>query len=161
MPRDNAAAGEKIIAQNRRARFDYEILERFECGMKLTGAEIKSFRAGRASLGEAFARVRDGEVWLEGMHIPKYEQMGRGEYDETRPRKLLLHKRQIEELAERVAEKGLTLVPMRVYLSHGLAKCELGLGKGKKTHEKRQNIAERESKRDMDRALSQSRKPER
>lgn len=151
--------GEKLVASNRRATFDYEIVDRYEAGMVLTGPEVKSLRAGRASLGEAFARVSDEEVWLEGMHIPRYEQMGHGEYDEVRPRKLLLHRRQIADLRTQTAEKGMTIVPMRVYFKQGIAKCEIGVGKGKKTHEKRQNIAERESKRDMDRAMS--RKPSR
>lgn len=144
--------GEKIVASNRRARFDYEITETVEAGLVLTGSEVKSLRGGRASLNESYARVRGGEVWLENMHIPPYEQGQKKGYDPRRDRKLLLHRRQIERLVGKTAEKGLTLVPMRLYFAHGLAKVELGLGKGKRAHEKRQAIAERESRREIQQA---------
>jgi SsrA-binding protein len=144
------AAGEKTVVSNRRARHDYEILERFETGIVLSGAEVKSLRGGRGSLAEAYARVRDGEVWLEGMHIPPYEQaMDKRAYDPVRPRKLLLHRKQIETLIGKTAERGLALVPLRVYFSHGLAKTELALGRGRRRFEKRQAIAEREHRREM------------
>jgi SsrA-binding protein len=141
---------QRTVASNRRARHDYEILERFEAGIALTGAEVKSLRGGRGSLTESFARVRDAEVWLEGMHIPPYEQaMDKRAYDPTRPRKLLLHRREIERLIGKTAERGLSLVPLRVYFTHGIAKVELALGRGKRQFEKRQAIAEREHEREM------------
>jgi SsrA-binding protein len=142
--------GERTVVSNRRARHDYEILERIETGIVLTGAEVKSLRGGRGSLAEAFARVRGTEVWLEGMHIPPYEQaMDKRAYDPVRARKLLLHRKQIERLIGKTAEKGLALVPLRVYFTHGIAKVELALGRGRRRFEKRQAIAEREHKREM------------
>jgi SsrA-binding protein len=153
-----ADAAEKTVVSNRRARHDYEILERFEAGIALTGAEVKSLRGGRGSLAEAFARVRGGEVWLEGMHIPPYEQAAdKRTHDPTRTRKLLLHRKEIERLIGKTAERGLTLVPLRVYFTHGLAKVELGLGRGKRRFEKRQAIAEREHRREMERAAGRRR----
>jgi SsrA-binding protein len=144
--------GEKVVASNRRARFDYEITESVEAGLVLTGSEVKSLRGGRASLNESYARVRGSEVWLENMHIPPYEQGQKQGYDPRRDRKLLMHRREIERLIGKSAEKGLTLVPMRVYFTHGLAKVELGLGKGKRAYEKRASIAERESRREIQQA---------
>jgi SsrA-binding protein len=149
--------GERTAASNRRARHDYEILERIEAGIRLTGSEVKSLRAGRASLAEAFARIRDGEAWLEGMHIPPYEQGQTRGYDPIRPRKLLLHRREIERLIGKTKEQGLALVPLRVYFTHGLAKVEIGLGKGRREFEKRQSIAKRESEREMERAAGRRR----
>ena len=149
--------GERTAASNRRARHDYEILERIEAGIRLTGSEVKSLRGGRASLSEAYARVRDGEAWLEGMHIPPYEQGQTKGYDPIRPRKLLLHRREIERLSAKTKEQGLALVPMRVYFTHGLAKVEIGLGKGRREYEKRQSIAARESQREMERAAGRRR----
>jgi SsrA-binding protein len=144
--------GQKTVVSNRRARHDYEILERLEAGIALTGAEVKSLRGGRGSIAEAFGRVRGGEVWLEGMHIPPYEHQGdKTRHDPTRPRKLLLRRKEIERLIGKTAERGLALVPLRVYFSHGLAKVELGLGRGKRRFEKRQAIAEREHRREMER----------
>jgi SsrA-binding protein len=151
-------AGQKTVVSNRRARHDYEILERFETGIVLSGAEVKSLRGGHGSLAEAFARVRDGEVWLEGMHIPPYAQAAdKARYQPTRPRKLLLHRKEIERLVGKAAERGLALVPMRVYFAHGLAKVELGLGRGKRQFEKRQAIAEREHRREMEREAGRRR----
>ena len=149
--------GQKTVASNRRARFDYELQERLEAGIVLTGSEVKSLRAGRASLSESFARVRDGEVWIENMHIPPYEQGEKRGYDPRRTRKLLLKRREIERLIGKTAERGLTLVPIRLYFSHGLAKLELGLGKGKRQFEKRQTIAEREMRREAERSLGRRR----
>jgi SsrA-binding protein len=147
-------AGERTVVSNRRARHDYDILETHEAGVVLTGAEVKSLRGGRGSLSEAYARVRGNEVWLEGMHIPPYEQaMDRGRYDPTRDRKLLLRRDEIERLIGVTAERGLTLVPLRVYFTHGLAKLELGLGRGRRRFEKRQAIAEREHRREIERAM--------
>jgi SsrA-binding protein len=151
-------AGERTVVSNRRALHDYEILERFECGIVLTGAEVKSLRGGHGSLREAFARVRDGEVWVEGFHIPPYvNAMDKTRWDPVRSRKLLLKRGEIERLVGATAEKGLTLVPLRVYFTHGLAKLELGLGRGRRQFEKRQAIAEREHRREMERELGRRR----
>jgi SsrA-binding protein len=148
---------EKVAASNRRASHDYDILERIEAGIRLTGSEVKSLRGGRASLAEAFARIRDGEAWLEGMHISPYEQGQTKGYDPIRPRKLLLHRREIERLLGKTKEQGLALIPMRVYFTHGLAKVEIGLGRGRREHEKRQSIAKREAEREMERAAGRRR----
>jgi SsrA-binding protein len=153
-PKDPA---EKVAASNRRASHDYDIIERIEAGIRLTGSEVKSLRGGRASLAEAFARIRDGEAWLEGMHIPPYEQGQTKGYDPIRPRKLLLHRREIERLLGKTKEQGLALIPMRVYFTHGLAKVEIGLGRGRREHEKRQSIAKREAEREMERAAGRRR----
>ena len=151
-------AGQKTVVSNRKARHDYEILERFETGIVLSGAEVKSLRGGHGSLAEAFGRVRDGEVWLEGMHIPPYAQAAdKARYQPVRPRKLLMHRKEIERLIGKAAERGLALVPMRVYFTHGLAKVELGLGRGKRQFEKRQAIAEREHRREMEREAGRRR----
>jgi len=142
----------KTVVSNRRATHGYEILDRFEAGIVLSGAEVKSLRGGRGSLAQAYARVHGGEVWIEGMHIPPYEQqMDKRTYDPIRTRKLLLHRREIDRLIGAVAEQGLALVPLRVYFAHGLAKMELGLGRGRRQFEKRQVLAEREHKREMER----------
>jgi SsrA-binding protein len=149
--------GETVVASNRKARHDYELLERFEAGIKLTGDEVKSLRAGRASLVDAFARPRDGELWLEGMHVPPYEQGDTKAHLPLRPRKLLLHRREIDSMARDVAEKGLSVVPLRVYFTHGIAKVELALARGKRRYEKRQSIAKREAQREMERAAGRRR----
>ena len=149
--------GETVVASNRKARHNYELLERFEAGIKLTGDEVKSLRAGRASLVDAFARPRDGELWLEGMHIPPYEQGDTKAHLPLRPRKLLLHRREIDAMARDVAEKGLSVVPLRVYFTHGMAKVELALARGKRRYEKRQSIAKREAQREMERAAGRRR----
>jgi SsrA-binding protein len=149
MPQKGHDAGEKVVASNRKARHDYQILETIECGIVLTGDEVKSLRGGRASLTEAYARVRDGEAWLEGMHVPAYEQGDKRRHLPTRPRKLLLHRREIDKLAAEQQEQRLTLVPLRVYFTHGVAKVELGVGRGKREHEKRQSIAKREQEREI------------
>jgi SsrA-binding protein len=149
--------GEKTVASNRKAQHDFQILERFECGIVLSGSEVKSLRGGRASLTEAYARVRDGEVWLEGMHVSPYDQGDKRGYEPTRPRKLLLHKREITRLGSKQKELSLALVPMRVYFVHGIAKVEIGLGKGKREYEKRQVLAERQSKREIEREAGRRR----
>ena len=146
-------AGEKLIADNRRARHDYELLERFEAGLVLTGTEVKSLRDGRASLAQAFADVRDGEVWLVGAEISTYEQGNIANHMPTRDRKLLLHRGEIASLYGKVREKGLTLVPTRMYWKHGRAKVEIALARGKQTIDKRRDIAKREADRAMQRAL--------
>ena len=142
--------GEKLIATNRQARFEYFILEAYEAGIALTGTEIKSIRAGKLNLRDAYAQVKDGEVWLIGMHISPYEQAGTYfQHDPMRPRKLLLHRREILKLRQEVGQKGLTLVPLRLYLKRGRAKIELGLAKGKKLYDKRDALAERDSRRQL------------
>ena len=152
-----ADPSQKTVASNRRALHDYEILDRFEAGIVLTGSEVKSLRGGRGSLSEAYGRVQGSEVWLEGMHIPPYEQGEKRGYDPIRRRKLLLHRNEIERLIGKTQERGLTLVPLRVYFSHGLAKVEVGLGRGKRQFEKRQTTLEREHRREMDRAARRRR----
>ena len=147
----------KTVASNRRARHDYELLEHFECGIRLTGDEVKSLRGGRASLVDCYGRVRDGELWLEGLHIPPYEQGDTRTHLPVRPRKLLVHRREIEGIARQVNEKGLSLVPLRVYFVHGLAKVELALARGKRKYEKRQSLAKREAQREMERAAGRRR----
>jgi SsrA-binding protein len=149
--------GERTVASNRRARHDYEIVERLECGLALTGDEVKSLRAGRASLVDCFGRIREGELWVEGMHIPAYEQGDKRAHLPMRPRKLLLHRREIEHLAAQTREKGFVLVPLRVYFTHGMAKVELGVGRGKRRYEKRQSIAKREAQREMERSAGRRR----
>jgi SsrA-binding protein len=146
-------AGEKLIADNRRARHDYELLERFEAGLVLTGTEVKSLRQGRASLAQAFADVRDGEVWLVGAEIATYEQGNIANHEPSRDRKLLLHRGEISSLYGKVRERGLTLVPTRMYWKDGKAKVEIALGRGKQTIDKRRDIAKREADRAMQRAL--------
>ena len=157
MPDRSRDAGEKVVASNRKARHDYQIVESIECGIVLTGDEVKSLRGGRASLTEAYARIRDGEAWLEGMHIPPYEQGDTRRHLPTRPRKLLLHKREIDKLMAQQQEQRLALVPLRAYFTHGMAKVELGVGKGKREHEKRQSIAKREQEREIAQELGRRR----
>lgn len=154
MPREE---GEKIVATNRRARHDYQIDDVVECGIVLSGDEVKSLREGRASLTDCYARVRDHEMWIEGLHIPPYEQGDKRTFQPTRPRKLLLHRREIDKLGAETAEKGLVLVPMRIYFTHGIAKVEIGVGKGKRQYEKRQSIAKRESQREIEQAAGRRR----
>lgn len=141
------------MIQNRRASFDYELLERFEAGVVLTGSEIKSLRQGGVTLGEAFARVRSGEVWLEGMHIPPYREASYNNHEPLRSRKLLLKKREIAEIAKGLERQGLTLVPTRLYFKGGWVKLEVALGRGKKRYDKRQAEAKKDAARQMERAL--------
>jgi SsrA-binding protein len=151
-------SGTKLIADNRRARHDYHLLERVEAGIVLTGTEVKSLRAGKASLQHAFAHVRDGDLYLVGANIPEYPQASRQNHDPDRDRKLLLHRREIDSLAGKVSEKGLTLVPTRLYFKDGRVKVELALARGKEAHDKRRDIAERDARREMERALKQQRR---
>ena len=141
------------MIQNRRASFDYELLERFEAGIALTGSEIKSLRQGGVTLGEAFARVRNGEVFLEGMHIPPYQEASYNNHEPVRSRKLLLKRSEIAEITKGLERKGLTLVPTRLYFKGGWVKLELALGRGKKRYDKRQDQAKRDAQRQMERAL--------
>jgi SsrA-binding protein len=143
----------KQVASNRKAFHDYEILERVEAGISLTGTEIKSIRAGGAHIREAYARPQNGELWLYGAHIAEYKAGSYLNHEPTRPRRLLLHRRQIREWASQMAERGLTVVPLTLYLKNGMAKVELGLVRGRKQWDKRQAIKERESKREIERAL--------
>ena len=149
---------DRTVATNRRARHDYAIEETFEAGMVLTGQEVKSLRAGRATLSDAYARVQGEEVWVENMHIPPYEMADTRRYDPKRSRKLLLHREEIRRLIGKTAERGLTLVPLKIYFTRGLAKMELGLGRGKRRFEKREAIAAREHRREMDRAFADRRR---
>jgi SsrA-binding protein len=141
------------ITTNRQAYHDYFVDETFEAGIVLTGTEIKSIRGGKVNLRGAFARVRNDEIWIEGMHIAIYEQGTYMNHDPLRPRKLLLHKRQIDHLVGRVQAKGLTLVPLKLYLKGNRAKIELGLCRGKKLYDKREAIAQRDAEREMARAM--------
>jgi SsrA-binding protein len=149
---------EKQIAENRRARHDYHFLERFEAGLVLSGSEVKSLRQGHAVLQRAYADARDGELWLVGLYVPPYEQASVEPHEPDRARKLLLHRREIDRLAAQVAEKGLTIVPTRLYFKDGRAKVELALARGKEGRDKRRDIAERESKRRIERELKSRRR---
>jgi len=150
--------GRTLIASNRRARYDYELLDRFEAGIVLRGPEVKSLRAGRANLGDAFATVRGGELWLLNCHISPYEQAGRENPEPRRERKLLMKRAEIARLGSKIAEKGLTLVAVSLYWKNGRAKVELALARGKRRHDKRQTIRQREEQREMDRALKGGRR---
>ena len=143
----------KVVTSNRRARHDHEILETYEAGMVLVGSEVKSLRDGQANLKDSYAVVRDGELWLIGCHIAPYAFSRLGGHVPERERKLLLHRREIDRVAAKTAEKGLTLVPLRIYFQDGKAKIELGLGRGKRTYDKRQSLKAKEQKREMDRAM--------
>jgi SsrA-binding protein len=155
MKQQRAAAAEREkkdsapAVDNRRARHEYHILESLEAGLVLTGTEVKSVRAGGVSLSEAYARFRGGEAWLLGMHIPPYKEGSFSNAEPTRPRKLLLHKEQIVHLQSRVAEKGLTIVPLRLYFTRGMAKVQLGLARGKKLWDKRADVAKRDVQREI------------
>ncbi len=138
---------------NRRARFEYEFLERIEAGIVLTGTEIKSLRSGQTSISEAYARIRDGELWLLSMYVPPYKQGSFSNVEPNRPRKLLMHRKDIDRLAGRISEKGLTLVPTRLYFKRGRAKIEIALARGKKLWDKRREEQDRDVKRDIARAI--------
>ena len=146
-----AAPGD--VATNRQARHRYHLLENWEAGVMLTGTEVKSLRDGKAQIKDGYAAVRDGEVWLHNVHIPPYGPAARENHEPERPRKLLLHRREIQRLEGKARERGLTIVPTRLYFSHGRAKVEISLAKGKDVVDKRQSIKERELKREMDRSL--------
>jgi SsrA-binding protein len=152
-----AANGIKPVAENRRARHDYHLLERYEAGLQLTGTEVKSLRNGRVSLAQSYADVRNGEVWLIGAHIDEYAQGNVANHDPDRDRKLLLHRREIDSLIGAVEQKGLTLVPTRLYFKNGRAKLELALARGKEQRDKRRDLAKRDAQREMERALRRRR----
>jgi SsrA-binding protein len=145
--------GRKVVASNRKARHDYAILDTFEAGLALTGTEVKSLRAGRASLVDAFAQESHGEIFLHGMHIPEYAQGTWTNHEPRRTRKLLLKRMEIDRLVGKVRESGLTLVPLQVYFSDGWAKVELGLARGKRAYDKRQDLAKRDAQREIARAV--------
>jgi SsrA-binding protein len=141
------------VASNRYASYRYELLDRIECGVVLVGTEVKALRSGTAQLKDGYASIRDGELWLNNVHIPPYGPAARENHEPERPRKLLVHRRELERLAGRVQERGLTLVPTRIYFSGPRAKVEIALGRGKDRFDKRESIKERETQRDMQRAL--------
>ena len=141
------------VASNRQASYRYHLLDRWEAGLVLTGTEVKSLREGKAQIKDGYAAVRDGEVWLHNVHIPPYGPAARENHDPERPRKLLMHRREIERLMGRTREKGFTLVPTRLYFSGGRAKVEIALARGKDVGDKRQSIKEREMKREMERSI--------
>jgi SsrA-binding protein len=149
MPREQ---GRKLIAQNRKARHDYAIESTFEAGIVLTGTEVKSLRAGRATLTDGFATIDDGEAWLRGVHIPEYDLGTWNNHEPRRTRKLLLKRDELRKIAGKLKESGLTLVPIALYFKDGYAKVEIGIAKGRKAHDKRQAIAERESNREIQKA---------
>lgn len=145
--------GDRVVASNRRAFHEFHILETIEAGIVLTGTEIKSIRDGKATISEAYARFEDGELWLIGSHIAPYTHGNRANHEPTRPRKLLVHRRQLRQLREAIEQKGLTIVPLRMHLKQGRAKVDIGVARGKKLYDKRAAEADRQSRRDMDRAM--------
>ncbi|MGD9694187.1 MAG: SsrA-binding protein SmpB [Thermoleophilia bacterium] len=146
------------VAQNRRALHEYAIVERFEAGLALQGSEVKGIRERGATISDAYVQIRGGEAYLIGAHFPDYENAGYAGHDPMRTRKLLLHRREIERLGQALAEKGLALVPLRLYFKEGRAKLELGLGRGKTLYDKRRSIAERDARREADRAIKAARR---
>jgi SsrA-binding protein len=147
--------GIRVVAKNRKAGRDYFLEDRREAGLVLKGTEIKSIRAGRVNLSDGYVQPRDGELWLLNVHIAPYDPAGRYGHEARRPRKLLLHRREIDRLISRVVERGYTIVPVRLYLKEGLAKVEIALARGKRKYDKRQTIKERQARRDIDRALKE------
>jgi SsrA-binding protein len=150
-------SGEKLIVDNRRARHEYHLGDRYEAGLVLTGTEVKSLRTGKATLHQAYADVRDGEAWLIGLHVPEYVEGNRSNHEPDRPRKLLLHRREIDRLLSSVRERGLTLVPTRLYFRDGRVKVELALARGKELRDKRRDIAARDAQRQIERELKSAR----
>lgn len=150
---EGARDGRKVVVRNKKARHEFEVLDTYEAGLVLRGPEVKSIRAGRASLAEAFARVDDGEVWLYGMHVTPYDPAGRWNHDPVRPRKLLLRTDEIRRLIGAVQEKGLALVPLELYFRRGYAKIALALARGKKLHDKRETLRRRTHEREMEREI--------
>ncbi|MFQ5845950.1 MAG: SsrA-binding protein SmpB [Planctomycetota bacterium] len=148
----------KVVAQNRKARRDYEVVDTVEAGIVLLGPEVKSLREGRASIAEAYALFRDGELFVKDMHVPEYRNIGYADHDPRRLRKLLLHRRELRKLESKVRERGLTLVPLQLYFRGGRAKVELALARGRRRHDKRHVLRQEEARRDIDRASRRSRK---
>ncbi len=157
-PKPKTFDKQKSVAENRRARYDYAIEDKFEAGIALHGTEVKALRAGQATIAESYAEVRDGQVWLINANIPEFSHGNRNNHEPRRPRKLLLHTREIDKLFGAVERKGMTLVPLSIYFNgQGRAKVELALAKGKQAHDKRQSIKERDWKRDKARLMRESR----
>jgi len=152
------AKGSGVITVNRKARHDYHIQESFEAGIVLKGSEIKSIRAGKVNLSDAYAKPENGELWLYNSHIASYDAASYNTHEPVRPRKLLLHRKEIDILAGKVMQKSLTLVPLKLYIKHGVAKLELGVAKGKKVYDKREAIARRDAEREVERALKYRRR---
>lgn len=152
------AKGSRVITVNRKAYRDYHIEESLEAGIVLKGSEIKSVREGKVNLSDAYAKPENGELWLYNSHIASYDAASYNTHEPTRPRKLLLHRKEIDILAGKAMQKGLTLVPLKLYIKHGVAKVELGVAKGKKAYDKREAIARRDAEREMDRALKHRRR---
>ena len=157
-PKKSEKPAEHNVAQNRAASYNYHLLERFEAGIVLTGTEVKSLREGKAGLREAYAAVRDGEIWLLNCHIPEYQPGGPFNHQPLRPRKLLLNRREVDKLAGKSQQKGLTLVPLRIYFKDGRAKCEIALARGKKQYDRRQAEREREARREATEAIYRSKR---
>jgi SsrA-binding protein len=157
-PSSNRQTGRKIITSNRKARHDYAILDTYEAGLVLTGTEVKSLRLGRASLLDGFATIDDGEMYLRNVHIPEYTQGSWTNHEPRRVRKLLLHRDEIERLIGKTKESGLTLVPLALYFSNGKVKVEIALARGKRSYDKRQDLAKRDADREVSRALGRHRK---
>ncbi|MGR3938708.1 SsrA-binding protein SmpB [Streptomyces sp. BRA346] len=153
--------GRKLIAQNKKARHDYHILDTYECGLVLTGTEVKSLRQGRASLADGFAQLDNGEAWLHNVHIPEYSQGTWTNHSARRRRKLLLHRAEIDKLLHKTQETGHTIVPLSLYFKDGRAKVEVALAKGKKDYDKRQTLREKQDRREAERAISAARRRER
>ncbi|MEM7415046.1 MAG: SsrA-binding protein SmpB [Gemmatimonadota bacterium] len=149
----NTPNGRKVVARNRKARHEYEVLDTYEAGMELRGPEVKSLRAGGVSFQDSFARVDGGEVWLHSLHISPYEQANRFNVDPVRPRRLLLNRNEIRQLAIKTEEKGLTLIPLEIYFSRGYAKLSLAVARGKKLHDKRETLKRRQQDREARRAV--------
>ncbi len=154
MPRDE---GEKVVSTNRKARHDYHIEDTYECGLALTGTEVKALRLGKASLVDGWAQIVDGEMWMESVHIPGYTQGTWTNHATRRKRKLLLHRAEIIKISHRVKDGGYTLVPLKIYFKDGRAKVELAIAKGKKDYDKRQTLREKEDKREAERAMKSKR----
>ena len=152
MAEASATSGDRLVAQNRKASHDYAILDTIEAGLVLAGTEVKSLRTGKASLQESWATIENGEAWVMQLHIPPYEQGNRWNLDPVRKRKLLMHRSELDKLRKALEQKGHTLVPLKLYFTKGRAKLLLGVARGKKSHDKREAIAERDAKREMDRA---------
>ena len=157
MATDKAGGKRQMVARNKRAFHDYAITDTYEAGLVLSGTEVKSLRAGRASLMDGYAVVRDGEAWLHNVHIPEYAQGTWTNHPPRQPRKLLLHRKEIRELAKAGQVKGFALIPLSLYFSDGYAKVEIGVGRGKKEYDKRQALAERDARRETDRAIRRRR----
>jgi SsrA-binding protein len=154
-----AAENGKTISENRKARHRFEVIEQIECGIMLVGSEVKSLRDGKLSLDEAYVRLRDGDLWLVGADIPEYKQATIWNHDPRRQRKLLVHRAQLDKLSVRATEKGLTLIPLRVFFNQrGIVKIVVGVGRGKKLHDKRESLKERDTRRQIDRAMRSSSK---